>query len=73
MTTGWQHTLLDFDPEGPETEEQWAARVAAEGWRMWTPGPGPWVSVNGKRLRRWSLRRESVRPFMTAPLDVTPR
>lgn len=53
-----RYGLHDWDPEGPETEEEWAARLAAEGWRMWTPGKGSWIVVNGKRLKRWSLRWE---------------
>lgn len=40
------------------TEEEWARRLAAEGWQMWLPGSGPWVELNGRRVRRWSVRRE---------------
>lgn len=63
---GWQYRLTDFDPDGGETEEEWAAQLAAEGWRMWRPGAGPWVSINGRRVRRWSLRRWVDRPHATA-------
>lgn len=63
---GWQYTLKDFDPNAGETEEEWAAAVAADGWRMWKPGSGSWVSINGRRLRRWSLRRWVERPFAIA-------
>ena len=36
-----------------------AAKLAAEGWRTWDAGPGPWITLKGRRLRRWSLRREA--------------
>lgn len=51
-----RYGLFDWDPDGDKTEEQWATRLAGEGWRMHTPGPGSWVTVNGRRVRRWSLR-----------------
>lgn len=53
---GWQYSLVDWDPTGDVSEENWARALAAAGWRMWI-GPGPWVDVNGRRVRRWSLRR----------------
>ncbi|MFQ6170357.1 hypothetical protein ACK8HX_02020 [Oryzobacter sp. R7] len=57
MTPGWTYLVHDFDPAGSETEDEWAARVAGEGWRTWAPGAGPWVTINRRRVRRWSLRR----------------
>ena len=53
------YALHDYDPERDGDEEAWADKVAGQGWRMWEPGPGPWITVNGRRLRRWSLRRET--------------
>ncbi len=63
MAAGWQYRTLVFDPDAGETEEQWATRIAREGWRMWQPGPGSWMEVGGKRVRRWSVRRWVERPL----------
>jgi hypothetical protein len=41
--------------------EAWAASLAEQGWRMWEPGPGPWISLEGRRLRRWRLRSERTK------------
>ncbi|GGL27798.1 hypothetical protein H9L10_03455 [Phycicoccus endophyticus] len=57
MTTeAWEYRLHDFDPARDGDEEEWAQARAAEGWQMWA-SPGAWVSIEGRRLRRWSLRR----------------
>ena len=50
--------LIYADPERDRNEEAWAAALSEQGWRMWEPGPGPWTTLEGRRLRRWSLRRE---------------
>ena len=54
--SGWQDTSLDYDPTTDGDEEEWARAVAAEGRRTWHPS-GVWVTVNGRRVRRWALRR----------------
>jgi hypothetical protein len=54
----WTYRLADFDPSAGVVEEEWARGLAAEGWQMWLPGSGPWVELNGRRVRRWSVRRE---------------
>lgn len=53
----WTYTLRDYDPEAGQTEEDWAREQAAEGWQMWDAGHGAWVHINGRRVKRWSLRR----------------
>jgi hypothetical protein len=53
------YTLLDYDPERDGDEEAWAADLAEQGWQMWEPGPGPWIKLEGRRLRRWSIRGET--------------
>ena len=55
----WTYALHDYDPERDGDEEAWAAKLAEQGCRMWEPGPGPWITLEGRRLRRWSLRRET--------------
>ena len=62
MTT-WQYSSRRWDPDQDGDEEQWARRVAAEGWRTWLDGPGSWVGIDGRRVRVWSLRRPCLRPF----------
>ena len=59
--SGWQHTSLDYDSTTDGDEEEWARAVAAEGWRTWHSS-GVWVTVNGRRVRRWALRRRCTRP-----------
>ncbi len=53
----WQHTLRDYNPEHGQTEEDCARAQAAEGWQMWDAGHGASVDMNGRRVKRWSLRR----------------
>ena len=53
------YALYDYDPERHGNEGAWAAALSEQGWRMWEPGPGPWITLEGRRLRRWSLRRET--------------
>lgn len=52
----WRYTLRDLTPaDDPET---WARALADEGWRMWIPGNrGALVTINGREVRRYSLRR----------------
>lgn len=61
MEPGWQYTTRDYDPGADADELEWARAVALEGWRIWHPS-GVWVEVNGRRVRRWSLRRACFRP-----------
>ena len=61
--TTWQYSSRRWDPDQDGDEEQWARRVAAEGWRTWLDGPGSWVGIDGRRVRVWSLRRPCLRPF----------
>jgi hypothetical protein len=53
----WIYTLVDYDPERDGPEEEWGKKLAAQGWQMWDAGHGPWVDINGRRVKRWSLRR----------------
>ena len=53
----WQYTLRDYDPELVQPEDDWAREQAAQGWQMWDAGHGAWVDINGRRVKRWSLRR----------------
>lgn len=52
----------DYDPERDGDEQAWAAALAAQGWRPWDAGAGPSITLEGRRLRRWSLRREASTP-----------
>lgn len=58
---GYVYCLVDWDPTCGIIEEDWARELSAEGWRMWV-GAGPWVTINNRRLRRWSLRRPRPAP-----------
>lgn len=51
-----EYTLRDYDPETDGDEVEWARRLDEQGWRTWHD-TGVWVDVNGRRVRRWSLRR----------------
>ena len=62
MGVGWQHRTLDYDPTTDGDEEAWARAVAVEGWRTWHPTE-VWVTVGSRRVRRWALRRPSLRPW----------
>lgn len=61
MKAGWQHGTRDYDPATGAEEVEWARAVALEGWRTWHPS-GVWLEVNGRRVRRWALRRPCYRP-----------
>lgn len=52
----WEYRLVDYDPGAGLSEQEWARQVAADGWVMWA-GHGAWVEVNGRRVKRWDLRR----------------
>ena len=54
------YALHDYDPERDGDQEAWAASLAWQGWRMWEPGSGPWITLEGRRFRRWSLHRAPV-------------
>ena len=58
--TGWQYTTRDYYPATDGDEEPWARAVAAEGWQTWH-APGVWITLEGRRERRWSLRRQCPR------------
>jgi hypothetical protein len=49
--------LSRLRPELGQSDEEWAREQAAEGWQMWDAGHGAWVDINGRRVKRWSLRR----------------
>lgn len=51
----WKYSLRDLRPG--DDPEQWALDLAAEGWRMWPKGTGVMVTINGREVRRYSLRR----------------
>jgi hypothetical protein len=53
------YTLHDCDSKRDGGEEAWAASLPEHGRRC-EPSPGPWVKLWGRRLRRWSLRRETA-------------
>lgn len=51
----WQYTLRDLtDDDDPET---WALKLRDQGWRLWPPKTGVLVTINGRQVRRYSLRR----------------
>lgn len=53
----WRYTLRDFRPD-VDDPETWAQALADEGWRLWIPGnSGAETTVNGRSVRRYSLRR----------------
>ncbi|CAN7198359.1 hypothetical protein [Knoellia sp. LjRoot47] len=52
-----EYTLADYDPETDGDEVDWAKRLDAQGWRTWHEGGGAWTTINGRRVKRWSLRR----------------
>ena len=58
--TVWTYGLFDFDPGRDGDEDAWAAKLAAESWQTWAAGRGPWIKLDGRLLRRWSLRREAA-------------
>ncbi|KGN41868.1 hypothetical protein [Knoellia aerolata] len=51
-----EYALMDYDPVTDGDEADWARELDANGWRTWH-GTGVWVEVNGRRVRRWSVRR----------------
>lgn len=55
MMPVWKYTLRDL--EKGDDPEQWALALAAEGWRLWPKGTGVLVTINGRQVRRYSLRR----------------
>lgn len=52
-----EYTLADYDPETDGDEVEWAKRLDEQGWRAWHDGGGVWIVLNGRRVKRWSLRR----------------
>ncbi|WP_353952568.1 hypothetical protein V6K52_03730 [Knoellia sp. S7-12] len=55
-----EYALIDYDPVTDGDEADWARTLDAHGWRTWHD-TGVWVTVNGRRVRRWSVRRRSAR------------
>lgn len=53
----WQYTITDL-PVGTSEEAAaaWAEELAAQGWHLW-PGRGTVVTINGRRVWRYALRR----------------
>lgn len=55
-----EYTLADYDPAHDGDEVEWARALDAQGWRVWH-ATGVWVTINGRQLRRWSVRRRVVK------------
>lgn len=51
----WRYTLRDLLPN--DDPEAWALALAAEGWRLWPKGTGVLITIDGREMRRYSLRR----------------
>lgn len=51
----WRYTLRDLLPT--DDAEAWALALAAEGWRLWPKGTGVLITIDGREMRRYSLRR----------------
>lgn len=51
----WRYTLRDLTAE--DDPEEWARALAAEGWAMWPPRTGVLITLHGRTVRRFSLRR----------------
>lgn len=51
----WQYALRDLTAD--DDPEAWARALAKDGWRLWPPRTGVLVTINGKTVRRYSLRR----------------
>lgn len=50
----WQYTLVDLTAD--DDPEEWATRLAEQGWRMWVR-TGVLTTINGRQVRRYNLRR----------------
>lgn len=53
-----QYLLHDWTAATGMTIEDWAQDLWDRGWRDWC-GPGMWITVDGERRFRTSLRREA--------------
>lgn len=66
----WQYKLADLRPvDDPET---WAQALADDGWTLWptsVSSHGSQVTINGRTVRRYSLRRW-VGAEPPGPLDL---
>jgi hypothetical protein len=49
------YTLADWDPTSGQSMEDWARQLRDQGWCVWA-GPGTWVTIDGRRVWRISLR-----------------
>lgn len=54
----WRYFLFDYPMDGSEGDlETWCARLAEDGWQLWDAGIGAVIDVNGREVRRLSLRQ----------------
>lgn len=51
----WQYTLADLMPE--QDPEEWASKLAAQGWHLPPWRSGAETTVNGRTFTRYMLRR----------------
>ena len=54
------YALHDHGLERDGDEQAWARQLSEQTW--WTRGSPPahaWITLEGRRLRRWSRRRET--------------
>ena len=51
----WEYILADLMPE--DDPQEWASRLAAQGWRLPPWGSGAETTVSGKTFNRYMLRR----------------
>lgn len=60
-----EYALIDYDPTTDGDEADWARALDADGWRTWHD-TGVWVTLNGRKVRRWSVRRKKPKRQATA-------
>jgi hypothetical protein len=53
----WQYKVVDWDPKKQRSERECLGRRAAEGWHLWDASSGHWTVVDGRRVKRYYLRR----------------
>lgn len=62
LTRVWRYSLFDYPVDGSEGDlETWCARLAEDGWQLWDAGIGAVIDLNGREVRRLSLRRWQAR------------
>ena len=52
------YTLAEYDTECDGDEEAWSAELLGRAGGRWSPVLARGITPEGRRLRRWSLRRE---------------